>query len=544
MIPTTKYHIREDIDVPPSIQDSWQETLDLLAEIISVPAALIMRVHAGEIEVFGRSHNADNVYEKGETSPLNAGLYCETVMDRQEELLVPNALADPEWDDNPDTKLGMISYLGLPIRWPEGEIFGTICILDNKENRYSGLQRRLLGQFRNVIELALANIFDVHQERSRDREGLRESEEQFRVLATSAVDAVIMMDPDGKASFWNQAAERMFGYQADEALGQDLHFLVAADEERERFRQRFIEFRKRGEGPIVNQTVECVSKRKDGSDFPVELSVSAVMLKGKWNAIGIVRDISERKTTEARLRQADKMDALGNLAGGIAHDLKNMLFPILNLTRMTLKTLPEGSHERTRLEKVVEATERAKTLVEKIHAFSHKDEAKREPIEFRDVVEETLELLRSTLPTTIEIRSEFCPDECNVWVDVPQVETAIMNLATNGADAMEGSVGTLSLTVQATDLGEPDLPTVPVPGPGPYVRLTVADTGMGIDEATCAHIFEPYFTTKERGHGTGLGLALVQKIAMEHGGVVTVSSTLGKGTAFDVYLPIVGDEEV
>ncbi|MBC8159223.1 MAG: sensor domain-containing diguanylate cyclase [Alphaproteobacteria bacterium] len=166
---TAKFPIDDETEVPPSIQDSWQAMLDLLAEIVGVPSALIMRVHASEIEVFGLSSNEDNVYEKGEKAPLDTGLYCESVLDTQGELMVPNAMADPEWDHNPDVELGMISYLGLPLRWPKGELFGTICVLDNKENVYSDLERRLLGQFQVAVELGLKDI----SERKSTEERLR-----------------------------------------------------------------------------------------------------------------------------------------------------------------------------------------------------------------------------------------------------------------------------------------------------------------------------------------------------------------------------------
>jgi len=157
---TSKYPIHDDIEVPQSTEDSWQAILDLMADIVGVPSALIMRVHAHEIEVFGLSSNVDNVFKKGETAPLDTGLYCEAVMDRQRELLVPNALSDPDWSHNPGVAHGMISYLGLPLCWPKGGLFGTICIFDNKENQHSDLERRLLGQFQVAVELGLKDIFE------------------------------------------------------------------------------------------------------------------------------------------------------------------------------------------------------------------------------------------------------------------------------------------------------------------------------------------------------------------------------------------------
>ena len=155
-----KYEIHQELDVPASLQENWQKTVDLMAEILHVPAGLIMRVHPHEIEVFVSSSNPDNVYEADEKAPLDLGLYCETVMNTRQELLVPDARRDPVWDHNPDIKLGMIFYCGLPLVWPDGRIFGTVCILDSRENHYNQLYRRLLEQFRDVLQLGLQTVYD------------------------------------------------------------------------------------------------------------------------------------------------------------------------------------------------------------------------------------------------------------------------------------------------------------------------------------------------------------------------------------------------
>ncbi|MFC1672707.1 ATP-binding protein [Pseudomonadota bacterium] len=157
-----KYQTLDHIELPSELSASWQQSVDLLAEALEVPAALVMRVHAKDIEVFVRSQNPENVYKPGEKANLDTGLYCETVMDTRQELQVPNALTDPAWGHNPDIELGMISYCGLPVAWPDGEIFGTICILDLKENKFSKMHRRLLEQFRNTVQAQLAEVHDHH----------------------------------------------------------------------------------------------------------------------------------------------------------------------------------------------------------------------------------------------------------------------------------------------------------------------------------------------------------------------------------------------
>ena len=175
----SNYPLLDHIEIPAATLEGWQQTVNLMAEVLEVPAGLIMRVHPAEIEVFVRSDNPENVYEAHETAPLNGELYCERVMDTRDELLVPDARKDPEWDHNPDIELGMICYLGLPLAWPDGELFGTICVLDVKENHFSILYQRLLRQFQRVITADLAQIHGYHRLEERE-ERLRHTLEELR----------------------------------------------------------------------------------------------------------------------------------------------------------------------------------------------------------------------------------------------------------------------------------------------------------------------------------------------------------------------------
>ena len=161
--PIPKYDIMDDIEISEHIQSGWQRTVDIMAQVMQLPAGLVMRVHPQKIEVFINSHSQGNVYQAGELATLNTGLYCEKVMDTRKELLVSNALKDPSWEHNPDIKLGMISYCGLPLLWPNGKIFGTICVLDQKENHYSEMYRALLSQFREVVQSGLRTIWENAQ---------------------------------------------------------------------------------------------------------------------------------------------------------------------------------------------------------------------------------------------------------------------------------------------------------------------------------------------------------------------------------------------
>lgn len=202
----TKYPIFDDIEVPEKVIENWQSTVDILAKISNVPAALIMRVHADEIEVFVSSHSAGNVYHAGEKAPLNNDLYCETVINTQRELLVPNAFKDPLWDKNPDIKLGMISYCGLPVTWPGDRLFGTICILDKQENAYSRLIRDILERFRDSIQFSLTAIYEarlaMHEiaERKQAEAALLESQAKLENNLKGCVE-VISATIEGRGPF-------------------------------------------------------------------------------------------------------------------------------------------------------------------------------------------------------------------------------------------------------------------------------------------------------------------------------------------------------
>ncbi|OHC75016.1 MAG: hypothetical protein A3G18_02295 [Rhodospirillales bacterium RIFCSPLOWO2_12_FULL_58_28] len=255
-------------------------------------------------------------------------------------------------------------------------------------------------------------------------------------------------------------------------------------------------------------------------------------------AVLFARDITERKEAEnARLR-TQKMESLGALAGGVAHDINNMLLPVLSLTPMVMKKLPEGSPDRQKLEMVLMAAQRMKGMAAGILAFSRSDEGEVAKIDIFKVYNETVGLLRSTLPATIKIRDRLDPDVGMVLADPRQAELILMNLASNAADAMEGKTGELAISLSRETVEEEQAVTSGKLKNGHYAKLTVADTGCGMDAATMQRIYEPLFTTKEKGKGTGLGLSMVFGVVAKVGGAIRLASEIGKGTTFDVYLPL------
>jgi signal transduction histidine kinase len=245
---------------------------------------------------------------------------------------------------------------------------------------------------------------------------------------------------------------------------------------------------------------------------------------GLWTDVTAIKYAEqERLKLKEQLHHSQRLEALGTLAGGVAHELNNALVPVIALTQLVAKKLPEGSRDRRNLATVAQASMRARDLVTQILAFSRKQEHRRQTIDLAKVIRETLGLLRASIPTTLAIEEAVMPTPLLAG-DPGQMQQIIVNLVANAADAIGGRHGTITVGLRS----DPD---------GATLRLSVADTGCGMDEATRARIFEPFFTTKEVGKGTGLGLAVVHGIVEDHGGRIEAASTLGQGTRFDIVLP-------
>ncbi len=250
-------------------------------------------------------------------------------------------------------------------------------------------------------------------------------------------------------------------------------------------------------------------------------------------------EISEHRRTEAQLRHSQKMEAIGTLAGGIAHDFNNILFPIVGYTQMTMDDVPQDSIALQNLQNILKAARRAGNLVNQILAFCRGEEHDPKPLTLHLIVQEALILLGSTLPATIEIRKNISKTCRPVSADPTQIHQMVMNLCANAYHAMRGTGGVLEVIL---DEASPDPDIYPEIPPGSYIRLTVSDTGHGIPQSHITRIFDPYFTTKPVGEGSGLGLSMVHGIVRSHNGHISVHSEAGKGTRFDIWLPTIADD--
>lgn len=392
----------------------------------------------------------------------------------------------------------------------------------------------------------LSTVRDITERKQAD-EALRLSNEIFQKLTSSANDGIIQIDHQGRVAFWNRGASDIFGYSKDEVIGNNLHELLAPEDSLRSFRDKFPEFQKTGRGDAVGKTMELVAKHKSGQPITVELSLSSFQHEGQMQAMGVVRDITERKRAEAKqkelegqLRQKYKMEAVGLMAGGIAHDFNNILAIILTNLEIVRRKLDSDNPLITRLEQAHTASMRASDLVKQILAYSRQGEQVLKPVNLAFIVEESLRLLRSTIPASVELLIEIDPDcqDAVIDADSVQIEEVLINLCNNAVYAMHEK-GLLKITLVKKHQNPGDVPAAQDLPSGDYFVLQVADTGVGMTAKEIERIFDPFYTTKPVGAGTGMGLAISHGIIKKHKGCLFAESTPDQGSVFSIYLPAV-----
>jgi PAS domain S-box-containing protein len=377
--------------------------------------------------------------------------------------------------------------------------------------------------------------------RRQAEDALRESRERMYKLAQLAVDAIIMLDDSGAVTFCNSATEKMFGFPSEEIIGKDFHRHFIPERLRDAAEHGFAGFRERGAGPIIGATTEMTGLRKEGTEFPLELSVSTIQLKEKWHAIGIMRDISERKSLESQLLQAQKMEAVGLLAGGIAHDFNNILTVIGGYGYLSETKMQENDPLRCHLREILAAAERGVNLTKSLLIFSRKHLVNPRPANVNEIIRNVDTFLTMVIGEDVLLAKTPAEKELMVTADSGQIEQVLINLATNARRAMPHG-GTLSIACEAFTINPEFIKARGFGKPGDYALISVTDTGTGMDRETVRRIFEPFFTTRTMGKGTGLGLSIVYSLVKQHNGYIDVASEPGKGTTFRIYLPLTRDD--
>jgi PAS domain S-box-containing protein len=393
---------------------------------------------------------------------------------------------------------------------------------------------------------------------------LEEVEETLRAIRNNEVDALVVDGPQGQQVFTLQGAEQP--YRTLMETMSEGALTVAADGTILYCNRRFAEMLKTPLNRIIGlsfqdfmpsedwrefkATLDACGKEgsrgeyhlttPEGREVPVYVSARALLLRDVESFCIVVTDLTEQRTLEQQIRQAQKMEALGTLSGGIAHDFNNILAAVIGFTELIRDHLPKGSQEARHVRRVLEAGLRGRELVKQMLAFSRKSEQEKKPLQLSDVVREAMKLLRASIPSTISVRVKADGASDLVFADPTQMQQVLMNLCTNAAHAMQEKGGKLDVELSALRISEHE--NADGMKPGPYVRLIVRDTGVGIPPEIIDKIFDPFFTTKEVGEGTGLGLSVVHGIVKQHNGYITVTSEPGKGSTFTVYLPQIAGE--
>ena len=373
-------------------------------------------------------------------------------------------------------------------------------------------------------------------ERKKAEEALRESEEKYRILYENANDAICVAQ-DEMVKFPNPRTEDITGYSKEELVKMPFTNLIHPEDRAmvlERHKKRLA-----GEKPPPTYSFRITNK--EGEERWVQLNTVLIDWEGRPASLNFLRDMTQQRKLEAQLIQAQRMESIGTLAGGIAHDFNNLLSPIMVYSEMGMMELPSDSPIQQNLTNIYKSGERARDLVKQILTFARKGETEKAPIKISSIVKERIKLLRSTIPSTIEINYDLKAKQDIVLGDRTQMDQIVMNLCTNAVHAMPER-GMLEIRTSIEFIGPDELELYTDLNPGQYLRLSVSDTGSGISPDVMDNIFEPYFTTKDPDKGTGMGLAVVHGIVKGYSGDITVESEVGKGTTVHVLLPLIESE--
>ncbi len=405
------------------------------------------------------------------------------------------------------------------------------------------LQAHLDEAAKREKEIAQTNLDLQTQIEKRRRIGdrLRESELRFRSLVESINDWFWEVDTNGVYTYVGPQIKTLLGYDPEEALGKSAFDFMPPQEGR-RIRKIFQDLAADC-SPIL--LLENTLVHKQGHEVVVQSSGLPIYdPQGKFVGYrGMDRDITEKLKLEERLQQAQKMESIGTLAGGIAHDFNNILHIMIGNAELALDDVPESNTAYANIEEIKKAGLRASGIVKQLLSFSRESGDELRPIDIVSVIRDALDLLRATIPTTIDVRRNLPDIDETVIADPNQINQVIMNLCINAAQAMDDSGGIIEVSAEKVVLDDSCEEKIPELPEDNYIKVTVSDTGSGIDPEFIDRIFDPYFTTRQVGQGSGMGLAVVHGIVKSHGGAVTVDSEVGKGSAFHLYFPL-ADEKI
>ncbi|MBF0292958.1 MAG: PAS domain S-box protein [Nitrospinae bacterium] len=412
-----------------------------------------------------------------------------------------------------------------------------------------------------IASMWYASIRDI-TERKQAENALRESEARHRAIMETANDPIVCIDEKGKVYMWNESAERVFGYSEKEMVGRDMHDYIVPQKYMEQAYIGLSKFLKTGEGAVLNKTRSITAKRKDGSEFPVELSIAPVKMRDGWGASAIIRDITAQKEWESRLTdtneklkkalvdieqtrsqliRSEKLASMGRLSAGVAHELKNPL-NIISTTVQLLQMGDEVKEERDYTYNVImEQVRRSSKIIDNLREFARERKPENVVVNVRELIEKTISLVEYEMKSEgVELIRRFDPNPVEIMGDPDQLAQVFLNIIGNARDSMNEHRGYLSAD-ELREKGWNGRLTISVLLEGSQIEIRFADNGVGIPRENMGKVFDPFFTTKKEGKGTGLGLGIAYGIVQNHGGNMTVESAEGEenhGATFIITLPV------
>lgn len=425
--------------------------------------------------------------------------------------------------------------LDIPFIFVSGTLTEEMAVAAMRAGAHDYIVKDRLKRLVPVVERELRDVA-ARREQAKDRQQRAAAERRFREVLAMAPDAIIAVDVAFRITLFNRAAENLFGYSGEEVIGQPLDQLLPT---------RFItghsdhlaDFAALPEGlRPMNERIEILGRRKDGSEFAAEAAISKLVENGQATFMAVIRDVSERRALEAQLRQSQRMEAVGQMTGGLAHDFNNLLTIVIGNLDLLSERLEADSQAKEMAKVALDASLRGADLTRQLLAFARRQRLEPKSFNLNERIGETIGLLRRTLGEAIEIETRFAADLWPVLADPAQLESSFANLAINARDAMPDG-GRLVIETANKQLDEDYAAQNVDVVPGSYVMLAVSDSGSGIPPAVLEKVFDPFFTTKEFGQGTGLGLSMVYGFAKQSGGHVKIYSEVDLGTTVRLYLP-------
>jgi len=421
--------------------------------------------------------------------------------------------------------MGVESYIGSPIFNSNGHVMGLIAALHTKP----------------IININIVkSVFQISVASAAAEMERMQIEEKHAILSAAveqSTECVVITDLEGNIVYVNPVFERNTGYSVSEAIGKKPSILKSEKHSSEYYSKLWFALKSAGSWSGI-----LINKRKDGTLFEEETSISTVSdSKGRpAYYVAVKRDVTNERRLEEQLRQAQKMEAIGQLTGGIAHDFNNFLTAILGFSSLLQMKYEDDKDAQSNsyLQNIISAAEKAANMTNSLMAFSRKRIINIRPALLNDIIKGMERLLQRVITENVELKTSLTDEGTIIMADTGQIEQVLLNLVANARDAMPKG-GTVFIKTEVVHIDEKFVRPHGYGKPGDYVLLSVSDTGIGMDEMTRERIFEPFFTTKEVGKGTGLGLSIVYGIVKQHNGYIDVNSELGKGATFNIYFPII-----